>query len=162
MTPNERIARSALLAAQGKLPAVALAPGWCLKVVRLIVEHALFDGQYAMYGKWLSAGTTRRPGDAAARLAAAQDDQWAADFESSCKLNGFAVSLADRQAGDLIFNHNGAVPFGHVGILLTPDWVLENISAAHRPDSIPLTPRNLMLTPITNRPWTLVARLPEP
>lgn len=135
-------------------------PGLCLQAVRVIIEKALGWPSHDLYARCLVTGTSRRPGPAAERLAAAKRDPWAADLEASAKTLGWAVPASDRQPGYLVFNHNAAVPYGHVGILIDRDVVLENIDRAFRPGSIHLG-NSLSLTEFRSRPWTLVAHLPD-
>ncbi len=162
MTANQKIAQSALLAAQGRMPSVALDPGWCLRVVRLIVEHALFENRYEMYSRWLVAGTTARPGTDAERVRAARANPFASDFEASMKQLGLTVPMFEREPGDLVFNHKLASPYGHVAVLMTRDLALENINPRSRPTGIRLPVANLVLTPVESVEWTLCARLPDP
>lgn len=158
MNTNEKIVASALKASNHLIRGIPSKPGWCLQLVRLIVEDALFDGRVQLYATHLVAGTTRRPGTAIERQKAAKLDPWSSDFEASVKKLGLAVPFMLRKPGDLIFNHNAAKPFGHVGILITRDLVLENIDPNYRPKSIHLT-HSMSITPVRNHPWTLVARL---
>lgn len=160
MNNNDQIVQAAWSAVFGKIPGVPQAPGFCLQAVRVIVEHALDWPSHDLYKRCLVASTSRRPGDAGEQLRAAKQDPWAADLEASAKALGWPVPGKDRQPGDLVFNHAAAIPYGHVGILLTPDVVLENVNAAFRPASIEVQP-NLCLTPYHQVPWTLVARIPS-
>lgn len=155
---NQQITAAAWAAARGALPGIPKGPGLCLALVRVVVEAALEYRSHELYARHLVAGTTRRPGDDAVRLAAARLSPWASDFEASVKKLAWGVPLAERQPGDLIFNHNASPPFGHVGILLDRNTVLENIDHDYRPGSI-LLPNSLALTPLESRAWTLVARV---
>lgn len=157
---NDRIVDAAVKAANGLYPDIAREPGWCLSWVRRVVEYGCFDGRaQEFYRRYLVAGTSRRGGSEAERLAAAWRNPWAADAEASMKKLGLAVPALLRQAGDLVFNHNAAIPFGHVGILLDRDWILELVDPAFRPRSVHL-PRNVQLTRYRDWPEvTLVARL---
>lgn len=155
---NDRIASAAWLAARGQLPGVPRTPGLCLKFVRVVIEHALGWHSHDLYATHLVAGTTNRPGTDEERLEEAKADPWAADMERSMKQLGFAIKAAYRQPGDVVFNHAAAKPYGHVGVLLDTNTVLELIDARYRPGSI-LLPGSLALTPLQSRPWTLCARL---
>lgn len=158
MTTNERIYASAIKAANGLLPDAPTTPGLCLAFVRVVVEKGLGLPSRELYRRWLVAGTTFRPGDDAQRLAAAHIDPWANDMQASMKKLGLGVPYILRQAGDLIFATEPPKPFGHVGILLSRGWVLELIAPGNRPTSINLA-RNVSVTPIGDRKWSLVARL---
>ena len=155
---NQLITAAAWAAARGALKGVPKGPGLCLAFARVVVEAGLGMRERELYARYLVAGTTHRPGDERVRLAAARMSPWATDFEASVKKLAWGVPLADRQPGDLIFNHNAAKPFGHVGILLDANTVLENIDHDYRPRSI-LLPNSLALTPLESRAWTLVARV---
>lgn len=158
-TQNERIRAAAWQAARGKLKGVPRKHGFCLQLVRLVVEAALELRSHELYDRLLIVGTTRRPGGEAERAAAARQDAWAADLEASMKRLGAGIPFADRRAGDLLFNYHAAEPFGHVAVLLDRDTVLENVNPAFRPASIHLAPA-LVLTPVEAVPWTLAARIP--
>lgn len=155
---NQRIAAAAWQAATGHLTGLPQKPGYCLMLVRLVVEHGLSWRDGELYDRHLVAATTRRPGTPAERLKAAQRNKWAADMEASVKQLGWAIPAAERLPGDLVFNHEAAAPVGHVGVLLDHNTVLENIDPAYRPGSI-ILPNHLALTPYASRPWTLVARV---
>jgi hypothetical protein len=154
--PSERIRASAIRMARGDL-GTPPGPGLCLTLVRLVIEHALYRGQYRLYAERLPVGTSRRTGDQVGRQ---REDPWAADFEASAKHLGLAVPYGDRQAGDVIFNYRKPKPYGHVGVLLDRNLVLEAVNPAYRPHSIHLR-NGLVLTPTEHFPTTLVARLPE-
>lgn len=132
-----------------------------MQAVRVIVEAALRMESHEMYARWLVAGTTRRHGGERQRLAEAKRDPWAADFEASVKRLGWGVPLSERRAGDIIFDHNAAIPWGHIGVLLDRDTVLESIDPRFRPTSVHLPHGSLSLTPLWSKRWTLVARIPD-
>ena len=155
---NQLIVAAAWAAAKGALKGVPKGPGLCLAFVRVVVEAALGYQSHEMYSRYLVAGTTHRPGDERVRLAAAKQNPYATDFEASVKKLAWGVPLAERLPGDIIFNHNAAKPFGHVGILLDANTVIENIDHDYRPHSI-LLPNSLALTPLESRSWSLVARV---
>lgn len=162
MTPNERITKAAWRAVFNQLSGLPTRPGWCLQAVRVIVEEARGWPSHELYRRFLVAGTTRRPGAAEERLAAARLDPWAADLEASAKALGWHVPGVERLPGDLVFNHAAAAPVGHVGVLISRDVVLENIDPDFRPRSVHLGHHSLSLTLYGSLPWTLVARVPEP
>ena len=153
---NEQIRVAAYAAARGEI-SVPGASGYCLSFVRRVVEAALFGGRVEFYDRYLVAETSKRTGKDRGN---ARSDPWAADVEASMKYLSYSVPFAERQAGDLIFNHKGAAPVGHVAVLLEPNLVLENINESYRPKSIHLG-RHLSQTPIEHFPTTLIARLQE-
>lgn len=158
-TVNERIVRAAVAAANKQVPGLPQESGYCLKFVRLAVEWALFEGRSEFYKRYLVAGTSKRGGTPAERLAEARQDPWAADMEAAAKALGWAIPSAFRRAGDLVFDHSAAAPVGHVGILLSRGMVIEQIHPRFRPTSIHLSHGSLSITPYAARPWTLVARV---
>lgn len=156
MTTNERIRSAAYAMARGEIDPPQ--SGYqCLRAVRLIVERALWQGDYRLYDEFLPVGTSRRTGDDVGRH---KVDPWASDIEASMKHLGLAVPHVSRAAGDLIFNHNALPPWGHVGVLLESGLVLESVDVADRPMSIPVSPF-LCLTQAERFNATLVARLPQ-
>lgn len=165
MEYNHRIVKSAIAAAQGFIPGLETRSGFCLKVVRQIIEHALYGGRYEFYDDYLIAGTTFRAGNSIERVQAARLDPWASDLEASMKQHQPSLSIpaTERQAGDLVFDHTVANGVGHVGILISPDWVIENINPVHRPYGIRTPVKNLVISPYQfpyeQARWTLVARL---
>jgi hypothetical protein len=154
---NIRIANAAWRAARREL-AVPTKPFFCLALCRIIVESALYGGRREFYGRFLKAETSMRTGK---HVGNARNDPWAADIEASMKLLNLAVPLAERQAGDLIFNWDAARPYGHVGIFLDRDTIIENIRPEYRRHSISL-PSYLALTPLEHFRRSLIARLPMP
>lgn len=161
MTPtqNERIRAAAWLAARRQLKGAPREAGSCLQLVRVVVEAALGLRSHEFYDRFLVAGTSRRGGTESERLANARANPWAADMEASAKKLDWGIPFHARQAGDLLFNHRAAEPYGHVAVLLDRDTVLENVDLAFRPASIHLGPA-LALTPVEALPWTLAARVP--
>ena len=112
---NLKIVRAAWEVIQGSLP-VERRTGFCLRVVREIVEHA--------YG-W-------KPGEFYDRYRTTKVEEnhthepWARDLERSMRNAGLAVPAP--QAGDLIFNYKLGWPYGHVAVMLSHTMVLENSS----------------------------------
>jgi hypothetical protein len=124
--------------------------GYCLMLVRLIVEGALGWSDGDLYRRFGVARTTR---GAATRT----DWSWfAADMEASAKRLGWPVPVADRRAGDLVFSHELAAPVGHVAVLLTPSLMLEAADPARRPRAF--SRGDLCITPFGAWEPTLVAR----
>ena len=159
MSTNERIVKAAIAAANGQVPNLPQQSGYCLQLVRMVVEWGLYDGRREFYKRFLVAGTSRRGGTPLERLNEAKVDPWAADMEASAKQLAWGIPAILRKPGDLVFDHNAAAPIGHVGVLVSRDMVLENIHRKYRPGSIHLGHGSLSLTPYEARPWTLVARV---
>ena len=164
MTSNERISRSCTKALAGELQ-LPVASGYCLKAVRIVVEHAL---GISFYDSYLTARVERAPGD--------DNDPWARDMERSLRSDGYGIIeptpgqryIGNRimrelaQPGDLLFRWDVAPTkagtfVGHVGILLEHDLVLENINPRFRPEGF--NRRNTSVTPLVFFRTTLVARL---
>lgn len=165
MNSNEQIVRSAEKALSGELP-LPVTSGLCLRLVRLVIEHALGIDFYAEY---LTHRVERAAGD--------DTDPWARDLERSMRLGGFAVLEPQSKQryvgmralkelampGDLLFRHDVAptragTNVGHVGILLHNGLVLENINPRFRPEGFHR--RNTAVTPLVYYRVTLAARIP--
>ena len=116
-------------------------PRYCLRLVREIVEHALGLEPYGFYRLWRSHHVEENR----------TSEPWARDMERSLRAHGFAVPTA--RAGDLVFNHAIARPYGHAGIMLTDNLVLDVWPDATGPP--------LRLTPIAEWAPTTIVRLPE-
>ena len=151
---NDHITRAAWDAATGRIP-VPTKPFYCLSLARRIIEHAIFNDEYRFYDTYLTTGSSMRIGKHAGKQ---RQDPWASDLEASMKHLRYTIPVDERQAGDLIFNHKAAQPYGHVGILIDQNTVLENIRNEYRPHSIHLG-RYLSLTPLEHFKHTLIARL---
>lgn len=165
MTSSERIIRSAEKALAGELQ-LPVSSGYCLRLVRMVIEHAL---DIDFYGTYLTHRVERAPSD--------DTDPWARDVERSMRLGGYAV-LAPQpnqryvgmralkevaMPGDLLFRHDVAptragTNVGHVGILLHNGLVLENINPRFRPEGFHR--RNTAVTPLVYYRVTLAARIP--
>ena len=137
-------------------------PWMCLSLARRIVEAAHFNGEYAFYSKYL----VKRTSMARARNKDGSADMtpYASDIEASMKALGFVIHKDNRQAGDLVFNWQAAKPFGHVGVLLDRDTVIENVKPSFRPQSVNLwrpngSPLYIALTPLSQFNVTTFARL---
>ena len=157
MTPNERITQSAYALLRGEIRAEPDQPGLCLALVRVVLEHAFWNGQWALYDRHLSHRVERSPGSSS--------DPWARDAERSLSRQGMALDLPRQpfegdtqryvnldaaagqlQPGDLLLRWDTALNrygdyVGHVGILMPGDLVLENV--AHRPGSLQRGPTTL-------------------
>ena len=151
MKPNQAIVESGYRVLQGRL-ATPDSSGLCLALTRVVVEDALFDGKWRFY-EWRTHLVERLPNapkDAMGPVAR--------DMERSLREAGMAVAvprkarhlqpdeMQDLQPGDILFRWDaarwkwGAEPafYGHVGILMPGELVLENINPAYRAHSFKL------------------------
>jgi hypothetical protein len=135
-TPNQMILAAAHDAINGDLKIIDHASGMCLRAVREVIEAAFGMPSHQLYQVYLSDRVERNPGDDSA--------PWARDFERSVRSQGMAVPFDDRLPGDIVFYWKAAATgtrdaagnpnyYGHVGILLENDMILENINPKHRP-----------------------------
>jgi hypothetical protein len=119
VTINQKIARSALDVLAGTLK-IETRPWFCLRAVRQIVQAATGAD---FYGRYLVKETSMREGK---HVGNSRNDPWAADIESSLRHLGLSVKPEDMRAGDIVCSWKSAKPYGHIGIALGPDLVLEN------------------------------------
>ena len=113
---------------------------YCLRLVREIVESAYgmpSGAFYTMY--WTHRVEENRT-----------SEPWARDLERSLRAAGLAVPIP--QAGDLVFNHQVAWPYGHAGVMLSDVLVLDVWPNATGPP--------LRVTPVWEWAPTTVVRLP--
>ena len=135
---NLAIVLAATLALNGRVAEPT--PNYCLRLVREVVEHALGWEPYTFYAVfWTHRVEQNRTAE-----------PWARDLERSLRAAGYAVRVG--QAGDLVFNHQLAWPYGHAGILITPNLVLDVWPHATGPP--------LRLVPIAEWAPTTIIRLP--
>jgi hypothetical protein len=156
MKLNE-IAEATWKAQLGKI-ALPNEPFKCLRLARLVIEHAYYKDKRVFYDKYAVARTSReRP-----KLPNGQPDMdwFASDIEASAKRLGYAVKFADRQPGDLLFNYNLAAPYGHVAVLIDVNTVLENAPRKNRKNSLEVAPFTF-LTRIEDLDYSLIARFPR-
>jgi hypothetical protein len=123
--------------------------GLCLAQVRIVIEHALWNGAWTLYPKYVSERAYNKP--------AHVSEPWARDFESSVRARGMDLDLprsgprGDEQRyvnlnlaldrldpGDILFRWDTApfakgVYIGHVAIYLGRGLVLENARPSTRP-----------------------------
>ena len=171
MNFNQAIANSAYKAVHGLLRTPD-ASGLCLALVRMIVEDALFNGQWRFY-EWLTNPVERKPGAPGSAFTPV-----ARDMERSLTRAGMAVPVPTHgrhadpkeamkvlRPGDLLFRWDaaawqwggGGVEFyGHVGVFLHGALVLENINPNFRNHSFKLGVE--ALTPLHRYPFTTAIR----
>ena len=146
---NQQIVSAAYQVIRGEIPEPT-APGYCLRLVRTVIEHAVYEGRYRLYEQVL-----KRRVDPDLR---ASNDPYARDLEANLRDFGMDVPGLERAdgppgdparyishiqssiasgvilPGDLLFrwdvvrDQNG-VFVGHVAILLDHGLVLENVAA---------------------------------
>ena len=115
-------------------------PHYCLRLVREIVEHAYGWAPNEFYQRyWTHRVEENRSGE-----------PWARDLERSLRAAGYQV--ATPQAGDLVFNHRIAWPYGHAGIMLSSMLVLDVWPNATGPP--------LRVTPVWEWAPTTIIRIP--
>ena len=133
-----RIVLAAALALNGVIATPQ--PHYCLRLVREIVEHAYGWAPNEFYRVfWTHRVEENRSGEPFAR-----------DLERSLRAAGLQVPTP--QAGDLVFNHHVAWPYGHAGIMLSDILVLDVWPGARAPP--------LRLTPVRDWNPTTIIRLP--
>lgn len=130
-------------------------PGFCLQLVRIIIEAAYGMKPYEFYD-WRTHPVERAEGDS--------NEPWARDMERSLRIAGMNYDFGDQRyvrsediiaecdPGDLLFRWDVArtrqgTLIGHVGILMPGGMVLENVDPRHRSNSFikgytALTPLN--------------------
>ena len=101
-------------------------PGYCLAFVRQIVEHALDMEPGEFYKEFVDPYFKLRPGE---RLGVDIHPRWARGAERALRVAGLAVPLLAMRPGDLLFSYRVSRPYGHVGILMPGNLVLENTTA---------------------------------
>lgn len=112
---NDKIVESAYKALTGHLRVENTSGGWCLRVVRQIVQDALGIGSDAFYERFLSLkASSTDPNVPCAR-----------DIQVSLRRLRYSVNESDIIPGDLFFSWK-PMPYGHVGIVLSSGFVLEN------------------------------------
>jgi hypothetical protein len=133
-----RIVLAAALAINGGITAQ---PHHCLRFVRQVVEHAYGWPPMGFYERyWTHRVEENRSGE-----------PWARDLERSLRNAGYQV--ATPQAGDLVFNHAVAWPYGHAGVMLSDVLVID---AWPNPRGPPLR-----VTPVWDWKPTTIIRLPD-
>ena len=117
----------------------------CLSFVRQVVDRAR-HGDANIYYFYSDIGVPTSPTPNAAQVERRlRELQWDIGYEA-------------RQPGDIVFNRNAAPPYGHVGMLLDRDTILESVEPSYRPKSEKVDDF-VMKTPITAWPQvTTVAR----
>jgi hypothetical protein len=134
------IVLSAALTLNGLAPITPQAH-YCLRLVREVIEHAYQLPPGAFYARYWTHKVEEN----------ATSEPWARDLERSLRAAGLTVTTP--RAGDLVFNHRVAHPYGHAGIMLSSILVLDVWPNATGPP--------LRLTPVWEWAPTTIIRLPE-
>ena len=121
---NERIREAAYRVLRGTLK-VEKRPGYCLKLVRQIVEDALDMAPGDFYRVFVYPHFHLNPGETYEDI----KPYWARGAERALREQGFMVHIDQAKPGDLVFSYRVSRPYGHVGILLDGKMVLENTTA---------------------------------
>ena len=141
MSRSEDIVDSGMRVLEGDLK-VPTQSGYCLKLVRLVIEDAMGWPSHKFY-EYRTDIVERHPRD--------DKSPWARDMERSLHNQGMTVLnpepgeryvspvkiIDEARPGDLLFKWNSARTrsgtfVGHVGILMHNNLVLENINPAYR------------------------------
>ena len=135
---NTAVVLAAALALNGTVATPQV--NYCLRLVRQVVEAAYGMPDGAFYDLYwthrVEENTTNEP--------------WARDLERSLRAAGLTVTTP--KAGDLVFNHALAWPYGHAGIMLSSILVLDVWPHATGPP--------LRVTPVWEWAPTTIIRLP--
>lgn len=116
---NSKIIESSYKALSGQLRVENTSGGWCLRVVRQIVQDALHITHHEFYERFLTIKASNTD----------PNIPYARDVQVSLRHLGYSVSESDIMPGDLFFSWK-PMPYGHVGIVLSSDYVLENSSGS--------------------------------
>lgn len=116
MSANERVEQAAFEVIAGRRQVYDAEPGYCLKLVREIVQAGMgwnYDEFYSLLTYRVEGNETGPP--------------WARSLQRSLRNLGNLVPWEEREGGDLVFNFRPARQ-GHVGVLVGRSLVLENTS----------------------------------
>jgi hypothetical protein len=116
-------------------------PNYCLRLVREIVEHAAGMQPWGFYEVFLVTRVEENH----------TVEPWARDLERSMRLMGLAVH--HPREGDIVFNYNLGGVYGHAGIMLTDELVLDVWPSASGPP--------LRVSHVDDWGPTTIARIPE-
>lgn len=98
-------------------------PGYCLRLVRQVVERALGLDPGSFY-RLVRRHFRRREGERV-------QPYWARGAERALRAARL-VKKSPPEPGDLLFSHLASWPYGHVGIMVLPGLVLENTTVSYR------------------------------
>lgn len=116
---NKKIVEAAYRAMFGQFPVENSSGGWCLRVTRQIVQEALGIDHAEFYKRYMpekAEGTD-------------PNVPYARDVQLSLRNLGYGVKEEDILPGD-IFCSWRPLPYGHIGIVLSKEHVLENIASS--------------------------------
>ncbi len=128
---------------RGEIPVPRTTSGYCLRLVRQVLENALGWADEELYERFPNKIETKTPHPRAF---------WARDIQRSLRDAGWGVALIDRQPGDLLFYWRAALNgygdyVGHTGVLLPGGFILENINPIYRIGTGAFATGALSLTP---------------
>lgn len=132
MDLSERIVHSVYKAMRGALPVPRQESGYCLRLVRIVLENALGWPDEELYRRFPNQveGNTPKPRPWFAR-----------DIERSFRDEGWGVPLSEAQPGDIAAYYDAALNeyseyVGHIAIVMPGDdgnlWIFENIAPEYR------------------------------
>lgn len=156
MTTNDVIVKTVHAVMRGELD-VEMRPGFCLKVVRQIIESACDMPSHTLYKDYVTewvqpAGYPRDNG------------HWARDFERSLRNKGMAIDPGDAAPGDILCRWDTAwsnawgAYIGHVAIVMPDGFVFENVNPKYRKH--PMARAALVLAPHQWEPSTVIRFVP--
>ena len=140
------IVRAGWEAVRGELP-TPNEYGYCLKLVRLIIERAMGWQDSELYRRYVDRTWVAPPDYPHA------SGHWARDLERALRDAGMAVSGDRSRPGDILCNYEAAwsarwgASIGHVAVLLDHELVLENVNPAFRAHRHAAVVGALCLTP---------------
>lgn len=164
MGVSERIVTSVYAAMRGALPVPRRESGYCLRLVRIVLENALGWPDEELYRRFPDQVESNTPKPRAF---------WARDIERSFRDEGWSIPLTEAQPGDIAAYYDAAPNewgdlVGHIAILMPGDdgnlWVFENIDQKYREGRGAFSSGALSLTPMVA--WGIgreieVFRVPE-
>ncbi len=150
MRHNAAIVDAVHAAMQGYVDVPRVTSGYCLRLVRKVLEHALGWPDEHLYARFPSKIVTVTPSPRAF---------WARDLQRSFRDAGWGVSVDGLKPGDIVFYWRAARNaygdyVGHVGVVMPgqgghPAWVFENINPTYREGYGAFSSDALSLTPLT-------------
>jgi hypothetical protein len=143
VSANDKIVESVYAAMRGEIEVPRITSDYCLRAVRMVLEHALGwadEELYARFPNKIESNTLHpRP-------------FWSRDIQRSLREAGWGVALTSRQPGDLLFYYRAAMNeqgdyVVHTGILLPGGFIFENINPKYRQGTGAFSSGALSLTP---------------
>jgi len=128
---------------RGELDVPRVTSGYCLRLVRIVLENALGWPDEELYRRFPNKIETNTP---------QPRPFWSRDVQRSLRDADWMVPLEERQPGDILAYWRAALNthgdyVGHIGILLPGGFILENIDPAYRAGLGAFSSNALSLTP---------------